>query len=127
MREAPAVLLIDALIHQGATVCAYDPCAMPVAKQTFPAEYFASKQLTLSLHQYDVLNESDALVLVTEWQSFRYPDLPLMKNLMRRPLIIDGRNQYDREHLHAAGFEYSSIGRGGDGIASAVFLEEVAG
>ena len=61
--------------------------------------------------QFDAIKNADALALVTEWKSFCYPDIATMKNLMRRPLIFDGRNQYDPEHMRHMGFEYYGIGR----------------
>ncbi len=111
MREASALVLLEALMASGATVLAYDPVAMPVAERNLPAQWFESKQLQLAQHQYEALSEVDALVLVTEWKPFRYPDLEAMKKLMSRPIIFDGRNQYDPKHLRDAGFEYYGIGR----------------
>lgn len=111
MREASSMILIENLIKRGARVQAYDPAAMPVARELMPATWFDSGQLTLAEHQYDALKEVDALTLVTEWKPFCYPDMSAMKNLMRRHIILDGRNQYDPKQLRAAGFEYYGIGR----------------
>lgn len=112
MRDASSLVLLENLMKRNATVYAYDPVAVPVAKKLLPAEWMTSGKLHLSEHQYDVLNEADALVLVTEWKSFCYPDLALMKKLMRRPIILDGRNQYDPKQIEEAGFQYLGIGRG---------------
>ena len=112
MREASSVVLIKALIDAGARVTAYDPVALESAAREFPAEWLADGRLTLLPYQYDVLKEADALVLVTEWKRFRQPDFDAMKELMKSPVIVDGRNQYDPEALIARGFTYYGIGRG---------------
>lgn len=111
MREAPAVVLLDDLIRAGAAVRAYDPAAMEVARRDLPGQWFDSKSLELVEHQYDAVKDADAMVLVTEWKPFRHPDFNRMKNLMRQPLIFDGRNQYDPAHVRELGFEYQGIGR----------------
>lgn len=111
MREASSIVLIEDLIARGAHVQAYDPVAMPVAREIFKDEWLKSGKLKLTEHQYDALKNADALVLVTEWKPFCYPDLTAMKKLMRRHLILDGRNQYDPKHMADASFEYYGIGR----------------
>src|SRR5438445_8967848 len=70
MREASSIILLENLLAQGATVQAYDPVAMPVAKKILPEEWFKLNKLRLAEHQYDALNDVDALVLVTEWKPF---------------------------------------------------------
>jgi UDPglucose 6-dehydrogenase len=112
MREASSLVLIENLIQHNARVQAYDPVAMPVAREMFPDEWFESGKLKLTEHQYDALKNVDVLVLVTEWKPFCYPDFAAMKKLMRRQLIIDGRNQYDPKQMKDAEFEYYGIGRG---------------
>lgn len=114
MREASSLVLIEEVIKRGARVRAYDPAAMGVAREMMPPEWLASGQLTLVEQQYDVLNGADALLLVTEWKQFCYPDIAAMTSSMRRHIIIDGRNQYDPKHIRAAGFQYYGIGRGYD-------------
>lgn len=111
MREAPSVVLIKDLISSGAKVHAYDPAAMEVARRDLPRKWFDSESLELVEHQYDVLKQADAMVLVTEWKPFRHPDFVQIKSLMRQPLIFDGRNQYDPTHVRGLGFEYYGIGR----------------
>ncbi len=111
MREAPSKVLLEELLGAGARVKAYDPVAMPVAQRELPKEWFADGRLELVAQQYDALKDVDALVLVTEWKPFRHPDFALMKQLMKRPVIFDGRNQFDPAPLRADGFEYSGIGR----------------
>lgn len=111
MREASSEVLINALIEKNAKVQAYDPVAMPVAREMFPKEWFESGKLKFAEHQYDAVAKADALVLVTEWKPFCYPDLAIMKKMMRRRLILDGRNQYDPKQMKDAEFEYYGIGR----------------
>jgi len=111
MREAPSVVLIRDLIAAGACVRAYDPVAMDVARRTLPATWFANGQLTLVDHQYDALDGAEALVLVTEWKPFRYPDFGVAKKRMKRLVVFDGRNLYDPMELRSLGFEYFGIGR----------------
>lgn len=112
MREASSLVLIEEVIKRGARVQAYDPAAMHVAKEMVPAEWINSGKLTLTEHQYDALQDADVLALVTEWKPFCYPDMAAMKKLMRKHIILDGRNQYDPTHMRTAGFEYFGIGRG---------------
>lgn len=111
MREASSIVLLEHLIARNATIQAYDPVAMPTARHLLPAEWFQSGQLRFTDHQYDALHEVDALVLVTEWKPFCYPDFAAMKKMMRRRVIFDGRNQYDPKYLKDAEFEYYGIGR----------------
>jgi UDPglucose 6-dehydrogenase len=112
LREAPSKVLLEALIGAGARVKAYDPVAMDAAQRELPSAWFEQGALSLAEHQYDALKGADAMVLVTEWKPFRYPDFDLMKRIMKAPVIFDGRNQYDPKHLHQAGFAYKGIGRG---------------
>lgn len=112
LREAPARVLIEALLNAGANVRAYDPVAMDAARKEWPAEWFDADRLSLAAHQYEALEGADALVLVTEWKPFRHPDFAAMKRLLKTPIILDGRNQYDPEELQPLGFEYEGIGRG---------------
>ncbi|MHB8621918.1 MAG: UDP-glucose dehydrogenase family protein [Sulfuricaulis sp.] len=111
MREASSVVLLQSLIDAGASVKAYDPVAMTVAKREFPRAWFDAGQLRLVDEQYLAVADVDALVLVTEWKPFRHPDLGRIKTIIKKPIIFDGRNQYDPKLLRDAGFEYSGIGR----------------
>ena len=113
LREAPSAVLIEALIHAGARVRAFDPAAMQTAKLVFPTNWQNDGHLTLVDDQYSTLQQADALVLVTEWKPFRNPDYPEMLLKMKQPVIFDGRNQYDPDEVKAAGFEYFGIGRRG--------------
>lgn len=111
MREAPSVVLINALIEAGAKVLAFDPVAKDTAKNEFPFEWLQDGRLQMIDYQYDVLRDSDALVLVTEWKRFRQPDFEAVKELLKEPVIFDGRNQYDPAYLTECGFKYIGIGR----------------
>ena len=105
MREAPAIPLIESLLEAGASVSAYDPEAMKVAKGIFGTRIeFADKS-------YDALSGADALALVTEWHEFREPDWMKIKKAMRTPVIFDGRNIFNGEQLRGHGFTYYSMGR----------------
>jgi UDPglucose 6-dehydrogenase len=111
MRESSAKVLIADLIAAGARVLAYDPVAMETAARELPSEWFDSGQLRLVDHQYQALEDVDAMLLVTEWKPFRNPDLDAMRRIMKQQLIIDGRNQYDPAVIRGAGFGYVGVGR----------------
>ncbi len=111
MREASSIVLINALLQAGARVEAYDPVAFETARAEFDASWFESGQLSFNKYQYDVLKDADALVLVTEWKRFRQPDFDAMKDLMKNPVLFDGRNQYEPDVLSQHGFVYYAIGR----------------
>ena len=111
IREAPAVVLLEELLAAGARVKAYDPEALEAARNELPEQWFAENSVTLVRHQYEALEDVDALALVTEWKPFRHPDFRAMKEMMKQPVIFDGRNQYDPESLKEEGFEYFGIGR----------------
>jgi len=121
MREASSLVLIQKIIEHGGVVRAYDPAAMSVAKKLVPQEWIASGKLIFVNEQYDAVIEADALVLVTEWKVFSYPDFALLKNKMRTHAIFDGRNQYDPEQVRSMGFFYEGIGRAGKAIKRKLF------
>ena len=87
------------------TVKAHDPVAMPHAKKVYGARVQFCKTA------YAALNNADALIVVTEWNEFRKPDMLYMKSIMKSPVIFDGRNIYDPEEVRNAGFVYYGIGR----------------
>ena len=107
MREAPSRVLIEALLARGATVCAYDPVAMPEAQRIFGDD----KRISYATTPQGALEGADALAIVTEWKEFRSPDFPTIKAALKAPVIFDGRNLYDPAHVRAAGLEYQAIGR----------------
>ena len=108
MREAPAIYVIKELVKRGAKIKAYDPKAIHQAKEYYLKEV---ENITYVASKYDVLNDSDALVLLTEWKEFRSPDFEELKNQMKNPIIFDGRNQYIAYDLENKGFEYYRIGK----------------
>ena len=105
MREAPSLTLIDELLAHGATVCAYDPEAMEVTKKMI------GDKIGFAERHYEACENADALIIVTEWNKFREPDFGFLKELLKQPLIFDGRNIYERETMRTHGFTYYSIGR----------------
>ena len=111
VREAPSLALIERLLDAGARVKAYDPVAIESARRKLPAAWLKSGKFELVSHQYDAAAGADALALVTEWKPFRNPDFDMLKKLMRKPVIFDGRNQYDPQQVRSLGFEYFGIGR----------------
>lgn len=111
MREASSMVLIESIIKRGGKVHAYDPVAMLQAAEMVSASWLKSGAMKFVSHQYQALEGADALVLVTEWKSFCYPDWALVKKIMKQPIIIDGRNQYDPQSIKNAGFQYDGIGR----------------
>jgi len=111
MREAPSVVLIKSLIKAGAMVKAFDPVANEEAAKKFPKEWISTNQLTFFDDNYSALENSNALVLMTEWKMFRNPSLSKMKKIMQNLCIFDGRNQYDPVYMRENGFEYKGIGR----------------
>jgi UDPglucose 6-dehydrogenase len=106
MREAPAVPLIEALLAAGATVQAYDPEAIKVARGIF------GNRITYAASNYDALKGADCLAIVTEWNEFRRPDFTRMRSLMRSAVVFDGRNIFTPDEMKQSGFAYHSIGRG---------------
>ncbi len=110
IREAPASRLLQQLLHAGAQVFAHDPVAMENSAQEFSAAC-ATGQLSHVDDPYAALVDADALVLVTEWKPYRQPDFLRIRQLLRTPLIIDGRNLYPPASLREQGFIYHGIGR----------------
>ncbi len=111
MREASSLVLLEHLLARNARVQVYDPVAMPVARQLVPTAWLENENLHFVEQQYAALHDADALILVTEWKPFCYPDLTMMKKMMRKHIILDGRNQYDPKQMREAEFEYYGIGR----------------
>lgn len=105
MREAPSRVLIKRFLDAGCEVTAYDPVAMEEAKRIL------GDKIKMTENQYDALEDADCLLLVTEWKEFRVPDLAMMKEQMKTPVLFDGRNIYDKDELNNAGFEYFAIGK----------------
>ncbi len=107
MREAPSLVLIDELAKRGANITAFDPVAMQEAKKmlaNYPNVRFAADA-------HAALENADALVVVTEWKTFRSPDFDFIRQTLNSPVIFDGRNLFEPEAMRALGFEYYPIGR----------------
>jgi UDPglucose 6-dehydrogenase len=105
MREAPSLVVVDGLLSRGAEVVAHDPEAIDAAQAMF------GDRIAFVQHSYDALPEADALVIITEWKQYRVPDFGRIRELLRQPLIFDGRNLYSPERMRELGFDYVSIGR----------------
>jgi len=113
VREATSLVLIRQLIEAGATVAAHDPVAIESAGREVDPAWIADGRLRFSARQYEALEGADALVLVTEWKQFRQPDFDLIVEKLRSPVIFDGRNQYEPDHMDESGIQYYGIGRSG--------------
>ncbi len=107
VREAPALVVCKALVEAGAKLSLFDP----EARGTFAQSFGNHPSVTYTETNYDALEGADALVICTEWNEFRRPNYKRMKELLRQPVIFDGRNILDRATLSAEGFTYYSIGR----------------
>ncbi|WP_053405503.1 UDP-glucose/GDP-mannose dehydrogenase family protein [Persicobacter sp. CCB-QB2] len=105
IREAPALYNIEALLAAGAEVVAYDPEAMENVKGIL------GDRITFAQNEYEALEGADALMIMTEWQLFRTPDLDRMKAALNNPAVFDGRNLYDVAQMRQDGFYYVSVGR----------------
>ena len=111
IRDAPALTVARTLLNQGATVRGYDPVAMENVKQDLPG-------IDLCNDPYAVAKGADLLVVLTEWNEFKQLDMKRVKQSMKEPLMVDGRNLYKPEDMRAMGFVYRGVGRGynGEGI-----------
>jgi len=104
MREAPSLVLIHHLLNAGCTVKVYDPVAMDECKRKI------GDSVTYCNDRYEAALDTDALLLVTEWKEFRIPSWAVLNKTMKQPVIIDGRNIYDRQQVKENGFHYYNIG-----------------
>ena len=107
VREAPAETIAQLLLEAGANLRVHDPEALETFKETIPP----SDRITYCERNYDAAEGADALLLVTEWQPYRTPDFNRLKELMKQPVIFDGRNIWNPEYVRELGFCYASIGR----------------
>jgi len=105
MREAAALVTIEALLKGGASVRVHDPKAMGEARRHL------GDRVAYVEHRYDALQGADALVVLTEWQEYRVLDFERARALMRTPVVVDARNLYEPERMRQRGFTYDSIGR----------------
>jgi UDPglucose 6-dehydrogenase len=113
MRESASLTVIEDMISRGATVVAHDPAAMPEAKRRL------GDRVEFAASSYDALRDADALAILTDWNEYRHPDFERMRSLLRRPVVVDGRNLYDPAKMQRLGFVYHSIGRAADAAAAA--------
>jgi UDPglucose 6-dehydrogenase len=105
MRDAPSITLIEDLLAAGATVCAHDPASMAEAKHKL------GDRVKYAETNYDALAGADALIVVTDWNEYRHPDFARVKETLKRPVVVDGRNLYDPEKMQELGLSYYSMGR----------------
>ena len=106
MRESPALTLIEALLAAGASVVGHDPAAMHEAQRRL------GTRIAYAPTNYEALAGADALVVVTDWNEYRFPDFGRIKSSLKAPVVIDGRNLYDPAKMAQLGFTYRSVGRG---------------
>ena len=104
MREAPALVLIKSMLEAGCKIKAYDPVAMQESKRRI------GDSIEYARDQYDAIKNADCLMIITEWTEFRLPDTKMMKELMKKPVVFDGRNIYNHKEMKAEGFDYFCIG-----------------
>ncbi|MGD9031132.1 MAG: UDP-glucose/GDP-mannose dehydrogenase family protein [Desulfobacteraceae bacterium] len=104
IRESPAIKIVKTLIDKGVSVVAYDPAGMEAAKEVL-------KEIVFAKDMYDVAKDADALVLITEWNEFRFLDWDRVKALLKSPTVMDLRNIYDPVRMQARGFDYHCVGR----------------
>lgn len=105
MRMSPAITIINALLEHGGKVQAYDPKGFEQAKIIW------QDKITYAKSSYEALEGADCMLLLTEWNEFRRPDFDKIKDMLKTPVIFDGRNQYDAERMKQRGFEYTCVGK----------------
>ncbi len=106
IRESPALKLVDCLVNEGARVVAFDPAAMDRARCALPR-----KSVEFANDPYGTMRDADALLILTDWPQFAHLDLNRVRELLRAPIILDGRNLYPLAKMAEAGFNYISVGR----------------
>ncbi|HET53648.1 MAG TPA: UDP-glucose/GDP-mannose dehydrogenase family protein, partial [Ignavibacteria bacterium] len=105
MREAPSIYIINELLKLGAKISAYDPEAIENSK------FYFNEKIEYAENQYDAIKEKDALLILTEWNEFRNPDMKLVAENLKEKLVFDGRNVFTPDRMKELGFTYYSIGR----------------
>ena len=118
IRESPALFIVQALLQEGSKIRAYDPAAMERVKEVIPSG------LSFANSAYEAAHGADALLILTEWEEFANLDLGRLRQELKYPIVIDGRNLYDSEVMAAEGFTYYSVGRPAshpDGVPAALF------
>ena len=117
IRESPALFIVQALLQEGCKITAYDPAAMERVQEVIPSG------LTFANSAYEAAHGADALLILTEWEEFANLDLSRLRQELKYPIVIDGRNLYDPDVMAAEGFSYYSVGRAAshpDGVPSAL-------
>jgi len=117
IRESPALFLVQSLVQQGSRITAYDPAGMERSREVL------TSGVTFANSAYEAAHGADALLILTEWEEFANLDLNRLRQELRYPIVIDGRNLYDPEIMAAEGFTYYSVGRAAshpDGVPAAV-------
>jgi UDPglucose 6-dehydrogenase len=117
IRESPALFLVQSLVQQGSRITAYDPAGMERSREVL------TSGVTFANSAYEAAHGADALLILTEWEEFANLDLNRLRQELRYPIVIDGRNLYDPEMMAAEGFTYYSVGRAAshpDGVPAAV-------
>jgi len=105
IRESPALFLVQALLQEGCKITAYDPAAMERVREII------SSGVKFANSAYEVARGADALLILTEWEEFANLDLGRLRDELKYPIVIDGRNLYDPDTMAAHGFTYYSVGR----------------
>ncbi|MBP6936170.1 UDP-glucose/GDP-mannose dehydrogenase family protein [Bacteroides sp.] len=105
MREAPALVIIEKLLESGCSIRVYDPAAIEESKRRIGNKVYYANDM------YDAVLDADALMLLTEWNEFRLPSWAVLKKTMNQPLVLDGRNIYDKKEMEEKGFVYHCIGK----------------
>jgi UDPglucose 6-dehydrogenase len=105
MREATSLVLIDLILKEGAKVIAYDPIALDECK------FIVGDKIEYAKDMYEAVLNADALFLITEWKEFRMPNWGVLKKTMKRSIVFDGRNIYDKKELTEMGYTYFGIGQ----------------
>ncbi len=116
IRESPALCVVQALLQEGSKITAYDPAAMDRAREIMPSG------IAFANSAYEAARGADALLILTEWEEFASLDLGRLRQELKYPIVIDGRNLYDPEAMAAQGFTYYSVGRAAahpDGVPAA--------
>ncbi len=120
IRESPALFIVQALLQEGSNITAYDPAAMERTRELIPSG------IAFANSAYEAARGADALLILTEWEEFANLDLPRLRQELKYPIVIDGRNLYDPEVMAAQGFTYYSVGRAAahpDGVPAAALKE----
>jgi UDPglucose 6-dehydrogenase len=117
IRESPALFIVQALLQEGTKITAYDPAAMERVQEVVPSS------LKFANSAYEAAHGADALLILTEWEEFANLDLTRLRQELKYPIVIDGRNLYDPDVMAAEGFSYYSVGRAAshpDGVPAAL-------